>query len=126
MIKITNPYAKPENPARLNADVPDEVRLLLMRVFPGHGNIQAIVNNLISALVSDLEKENITIYNLINESDILSVLARRCAPINDTLNSPSRDESGATPTSDSNPPRSSSKRKQSKKITRTQGKESSQ
>lgn len=79
MIRVNNPYplTKQDASGRLHADIPLSIHKKLLDIFPGHGNIQAVVNTLISQLINDYAKRNISCYDFLNEGEILELLYRR-------------------------------------------------
>jgi hypothetical protein len=82
MIHIPNPYPaysdQQAEPSRsLHANVPGSVKNYLLEVFPGHGNLQAVVNTLILRLVVNLRNYGIERHSLENEELILTILYGR-------------------------------------------------
>lgn len=77
MIHLQNPYAKPTTRCRVQGDIPAEDYSHLICVFPGFGNMQAVVNTLVHGLVRDLKANGITHYNIENESTIRTILCQR-------------------------------------------------
>lgn len=74
MLRIPNPYLKAQDKARINCDVDPDVYLRLLKVFPGHGHMQAVTNTLIENLIKKLDEAQIFHYEYTNEQAIKDIL----------------------------------------------------
>jgi hypothetical protein len=106
---LSNPYPDKESSHRVQADIPEAVFQQLLRTFPGHGNVQAIINTLIFDLIEDLNHANIKYYELDRESFILSFL-RRSSASGAASRGSARTDAGRSGDPDSNPPKRKSQR----------------
>lgn len=119
---LSNPYPDKESSHRVQADIPEAVFQQLLRTFPGHGNVQAIINTLIFDLIEDLNHANIKYYELERESFILSFL-RRSTASGSASRSTARADAGGSRDTDSNAPKRKSQRPHSNSSNRKGDKE---
>jgi len=120
---LPNPYPDKESCHRIQADIPEAVFQQLLRTYPGHGNVQAIINTLIFDLIEDLNQANIKYYELERESDILCLLIRRSTSASPTQRGAARADAGGSGNADSNAPKRKSQRTHSNTSNRKGGKE---
>lgn len=122
---LPNPYPDKESCHRIQADIPEAVFQQLLRTYPGHGNVQAIINTLIFDLIEDLNQANIKYYELERESDILCLLIRRSTSARSAQGSAPRTDAGGSGSADSNPPKRKGQRPRSDSSNRKGGQEKS-
>ena len=120
---LPNPYPDKESCHRVQADIPEAVFQQLLRTFPGHGNVQAIINTLIFDLIEDLNQANIKYYELERESLIRCLLIRRSTTPSPAQGRTPRADAGGSGVTDSNPPKRKSQRTHSDSSDRKGGEE---